>query len=157
MITLYHYPMSIARPQPTPPRVSPAAALPPEWLDAAGIAVSLLCTIHCAASTVFLAALSLLGLTNALPEWLEWAFLSTSAVLGIAALRHGRRAYAQRLPLRLFVFGIAWLLVVRVTGLSAPWETVAVIIGASCLMAAHALNWFYGRASASCAHGAPQR
>jgi len=122
---------------------SPATA----WLDAAGITVSITCAIHCAASALFLAALSLLGITNSLPEWLEWAFLATSVVIGTIALRNGRRSHGQKRPLQLFAVGVAILLAVRAAGLSSPrWETVGVVLGATTIIIAHAANWRHGKA-----------
>jgi hypothetical protein len=154
MILRYHYKMI------TPPSLPDAPMRPSalkiarpraEWLDAAGITVSVVCAIHCAASAAFLAALTLLGLTRTMPEWLEWAFLTASLLIGTIALRSGHRAHGQSLPLRLFGLGITALLLARVTGLSSPLETILVVVGATALITAHALNWRHGRACTQCA------
>jgi hypothetical protein len=97
--------------------------------------------------------MALLGVTGALPEWLEWLFLSASLVIGTLALRHGHRGHGQMAPLRLFVVGISALLVARVTGLTGPWETIVVVVGATILIAAHAVNWREGRRCIRCAPG----
>lgn len=123
-----------------------------EWLDAAGITVSVVCAVHCAATGVFVAALSLLGVSGALPAWLEWAFLLTSLVIGVVALRQGRRAHGLALPLRLFALGIGLLMLARVAGLGpSALEVVLVVVAASCISAAHLLNWRQTRACESCA------
>jgi hypothetical protein len=127
------------------------------WLDAVGIAVSVVCAIHCAASALFLATLALLGVSNSVPDWLEWVFLSASVAIGTIALRQGHEAHGQSVPLRLFGFGGTVLLFARVADLSSPWESFAVVIGASALVVAHTLNWRHGRHCQRCASRDPVR
>jgi hypothetical protein len=123
------------------------------WLDAAGITVSVVCAIHCAASAISLTALTLLGVTRAMPDWLEWAFLTASLVIGFIALRNGHRVHLQSRPLRLFGLGIGALVLARLTGWESPIEVAAVVMGATALVAAHALNWYHSRRCTKCALG----
>jgi hypothetical protein len=121
------------------------------WLDAAGITVSVICAIHCAAGAFFLAMLALFGFGQALPDWLEWAFLSASLVIGTVALRSGHQAHGRRRPLVLFGLGMSVLLFARITGLPEAVEPLVVVVGAAGLVAAHVLNWRDGRVCAPCA------
>jgi hypothetical protein len=122
-------------------------------LDAAGITVSVVCAIHCAASAIFVTALTILGVTRAMPAWLEWAFLTTSLVIGFIALRKGHRVHRESRPLRLFGLGIGALVLARLTGWTSPIEITAVVMGATALIAAHALNWHHSRRCTACALG----
>ena len=98
-----------------------------------------------------LTMLAMLGLTRAMPSWLEWAFLMTSLLIGSIALRRGFRSHRQPTPLRLFGMGIGTLLLARVTDATSPWEIIVVVLGATFLIAAHALNWRHGRSCPQCA------
>jgi len=123
------------------------------WLDGVGIAVSVACAVHCAASALFLAALALLGLTDTVPDWLEWAFVVASLLIGTVAMRSGRKAHGHPLPLGLFAVGIAIILLARTTGLSSsPVEPIVVVSGALSIVLAHTLNWRHGR---HCRSGLP--
>ena len=122
-----------------------------EWLDATGITVSVACAVHCAAESLVLTTLAILGMTRAMPDWLEWAFLLTSLIIGSIALRRGVLSHRQPTPLRLFGMGIATLLLARVADVTSPWEIVLVVLGATCLIAAHALNWRHDRRCPQCA------
>jgi hypothetical protein len=151
---LYHYQMILSSPPGDRPRrdplhrsIGPSAA----WLDATGITVSVACAIHCAAESLVLAALAILGVTRAMPSWLEWAFLMTSLLIGSIALRRGFRSHRQSTPLRLFGMGIGTLLLARVTDATSPWEIIVVVLGATFLIAAHALNWRHARSCRQCA------
>ena len=98
-----------------------------------------------------LTTLAILGMTRAMPDWLEWAFLLTSLIIGSIALRRGFLSHRQPTPLRLFGMGIATLLLARVADVTSPWEIVLVVLGATCLIAAHALNWRHDRRCPQCA------
>lgn len=157
----YHYCMIVSTPLPDAPHSSAqlrSATAGAPWLDAAGITVSVVCAVHCAASALFLAALALVGVTRALPPWLEWGFLATSLVIGTIALRRGRRWHGRRRPIHLLTAGVVMLLLTRATGLaSSPLEPMIVLFAASCIVAAHALNWRYGRSCVSSEHTGPSR
>jgi len=122
-----------------------------KWLDATGITVSVVCAIHCAADSLVLTTLAILGVTREMPSWLEWAFLMTSLFIGSIALRRGFRSHRQSYPARLFGMGIGTLLLARVTDVTSPWEIFLVVLGASCLTTAHALNWHHERRCPRCA------
>jgi hypothetical protein len=135
---------------PPRPRVARTTPWGTAWLDGTGIAVSVACAVHCVASTAFLAALAALGLSDTMPDWIEWAFLAASLLIGTAALRGGHKAHGHALPLRLFALGIAIILLARVTGLSSsPAEPIVVVAGALSIVVAHALNWRHGRSCRS--------
>lgn len=66
--------------RPTPRR---ARRLP---LDAVGTTVSLACAVHCLALPLVVGLLPALGLAHLLDERIEWAFVATTAIIGVASL-----------------------------------------------------------------------
>ncbi len=143
---------SSACPRPISPSPADETGHRSGWLDLAGITVSVLCAIHCAASGIFIAALALLGLGNRMPAWLEWGFLGASLLLGGAALGRGQRCHGDRGAVRLFVGGATVLILTRVAGESVQAvEPLLVLVGAGSIITAHARNW---REERRCRHRA---
>lgn len=129
---------------------APAAPAAPRGLgDLAGIAVSVLCAIHCAASTVFVAGLALLRIPGGDSPVLEWAFLIAALALGAGAMRSGKREHGSARPLLWFVLGAVLLSGARL--LDESWvETLCVVLGATSLVAGHALNLRLRRNASVC-------
>lgn len=108
-------------------------------LDVVGATASLACAVHCAAVALLLGVLPAVSVISA--HWIDWAFLSLSTMIGIAALGPGFRRHHLRTPLALFTIGIGILVLTRVLGLqpSVP-EMLLVMLAAACLIAAHWKN-----------------
>jgi hypothetical protein len=108
-------------------------------LDAVGATASFACAVHCAIVAVFLGATPAVSFLAA--SWVEWAFLLTSAAVGVGALVPGYRRHRQRRPLVLFAVGMSTLLMLRVIH-AAPSlsEMIAVAVAAVCLISAHWIN-----------------
>ncbi len=114
--------------------------------DAAGVAVSFACAVHCVATPVFVAFLSLVGLSGGDSPLVEWGFLGGSLVIGVLALRSGRRRHQNAWPFRAFLAGGLSLGLARWAGEARPLlEASLVVIGASAIIAAHVANWRSGR------------
>lgn len=111
------------------------------WLDAAGVVVSVTCGVHCAASGVFLSVLALAGIAESDVAWLEWGFVSTTAVIGGWALRAGWRRHRRSAPSVLFLAGLTGLLIARWLGEAAGvWEVGWIVAGAAAISVAHVVN-----------------
>jgi len=110
--------------------------------DAAGVAVSVACAVHCAATPVFLAAVSMLGLSGGDGPLVEWGFLGASVLIGTLALRVGFRRHHHPWPLRAFAMGLLALGFARLAGEERPFLEIPLVIGgASAIVAAHVSNW----------------
>jgi MerC mercury resistance protein len=110
-------------------------------LDAIGATASFACAVHCAIVAIFLGVAPAVSFLAS--SWVEWAFLLTSAAIGVAALVPGYRLHRQRRPLVLFGVGMATLLMLRLLH-AAPSvsEMIAVALAAACLISAHWINHF---------------
>jgi MerC mercury resistance protein len=116
--------------QPTPVRVS---------LDVVGATTSLVCAIHCAVVALALGMTPIASLIAA--SWIEWAFLTASAAIGVLALVPGYRRHGLRMPLALFSLGIALLVALRLLRVPASvFEMLVVVLAAGCLISAHWIN-----------------
>jgi len=110
--------------------------------DVAGIAVSLLCAFHCAATPLFFAALAIAGLRFADESLLEWGFLATTLVIGTVALVRGAQRHGRRHPIAWFVGGVALLVAARfVREDQETLELALVVAGAAGVVIAHLRNW----------------
>jgi hypothetical protein len=134
----------------------PSSSVHRPWLDAMGVAVSVTCAVHCAASGLFFALLPWLGVAGAEQPWLEWSFLLTALAIGTASLRAGWLRHGRRTPALAFVTGVAFLLLARLVGEDAgTWEPALVLLGAVGVSAAHLVNWRAVAACGSCAPATP--
>jgi hypothetical protein len=116
-------------------------ALHSRWLDAIGVAVSVTCAVHCAASGFFFALLPWLGVAGAEQPWLEWGFLTAALGVGTWSLHGGWSHHGRRTPALVFLAGLALLLAARWMGEDAArWEPVLVVLGAAGVSTAHLLN-----------------
>lgn len=113
---------------------------PSAWLDRLGMATSTLCAIHCAATALFMGALTAVGAAGIGAEWVEGAFLATAVLLGVLSLGHALRRHRSLAPMAWFSAGMVTLLVLRPLASSPGWEVVAVAFGAALVVRAHWRN-----------------
>ncbi|MCW3487673.1 MerC domain-containing protein [Chitinophaga nivalis] len=110
-------------------------------LDTLGIGASLLCAVHCALLPLVLTMLPLLGAALPENEWLEYALLSGSFVIGCLALGRGYFRHHRRIrPLLLFSAGFVLLVCGHFIAPADGWEPLPIAIGALMIIAAHLLN-----------------
>ena len=109
-----------------------------QW-DVMGIAVSLLCGLHCVALPLFFSGFGLFGSSVLHNPWLEGATVLGSFVFGIAAFYKGCfLLHKNKLPLLLFTVGFGMLLSAQVYEQNA----IYLIPAATLLMiTAHVLNY----------------
>lgn len=115
-------------------------------LDHAGIAASVLCTIHCIALPLLLGGLAAGGLTATGLGWLrnesvEWVFLISSLSIGVFGLLPGyRRVHRHKRCLWLFSIGVLSILAGRLANARSLPDTPFVVGGAALVISAHAVN-----------------
>jgi hypothetical protein len=107
------------------------------WLDRLGMATSTICAIHCAATALFMGALSAVGAAGVGAAWVEGAFLAAAVLLGVLSLGHALFRHRSYAPMAWFSAGMLLLLVVRPLAPSAVAEVLAVIAGATLVVRAH--------------------
>jgi hypothetical protein len=108
-------------------------------LDRAGITTSTLCAIHCTL-VALLAVLPAQALGNLDQPWLEATLLTvTIGVAAVAVLGAFIRIHRNGGPLIWATLGIA-LLVVRIYLSSRALEAACSVLGAGCMIVAHASN-----------------
>jgi len=110
-------------------------------MDRVATVTSAVCAVHCAVSPVLLPLLPV-ALGHFVGPGLEVGFVLTAILLGTVSLGHSYRAlHRNRRPLAAFAVGITILMASKMVGESARWlDLPAVIVGASCIMAAHVMN-----------------
>lgn len=108
--------------------------------DRKGMLVAALCFVHCVAGPILLSIAgfsSLIGVS----EKVDPVFLLSSAILGSATLFPAYRKKHRRLScLGLFLGGVSCLAVRHYVAWTSAAEIVFVGVGASLIIAAHALN-----------------
>jgi hypothetical protein len=130
--------------------LSSAARIELKYGDIAGIVVSTLCAIHCAAVPLLLATAAASGLTWLYEEGLDWAFLATSSAIGFASLLPAyRRLHRRKTCLALFVGGILCILAGRLAPEGLP-DTPFVVFGAVLIISGHAVNQYFCRSCRKC-------
>jgi hypothetical protein len=108
-------------------------------LDTVGATASFACAVHCAIVALFLGATPAVSYLAA--SWVEWAFLVTSAIIGLWSLMPGFRIHGLRAPLMLFAFGMTLLVTLRAMHVPASRaEMMAVAVAAGSLISAHWIN-----------------
>lgn len=124
-------------------------------LDVGGIAVAVLCAIHCVGPAVLVVLLPALALPWLESPWIEWGLLAISAALGgIAIVGSGWRQHRRVLPLVLFALGLATLVMSRLEwAVGERGELPFVVVGAVLIVAAHLRNLRCRASSGSTAHG----
>ena len=126
------------------------SAAEPKYRDVAGIAISTLCAIHCAAIPLLLATGAASGLAWLYEEGLEWGFLGVSALMGCASLIPAyRRVHHRRTCLALFVAGVLSIFAGRISLWGAA-DTPFVVFGAAMIMTGHVTNQVFCRSCHKC-------
>lgn len=110
------------------------------WLDRLGMATSMLCAVHCAATALLMGALSAVGASGLGAPWVEMTFLTVSVVLGAISLGHSVRRHRSAQPALWFAAGLVMLLGVRPAVQAPVAEVLAVAAGAFCVVRAHWQN-----------------
>jgi hypothetical protein len=108
-------------------------------LDRAGIFVSLLCAVHCAALPLLLSLLPLAGLTFLQSEWMEVAIIGTSLTLACLSLRRSYKEHRKILPFIIACIGFCALGAGHL--ISARHEWILLTAGGLLIATAHLINW----------------
>ena len=121
-------------------------------LDKAGATASLACAIHCALMPLMVTLLPLVGLTFLANQWIEWALVCCSAVLGVSSLCLGYREHHSRRALAVLSGGLALLVLGRIMEQQAwgVFGVVVVVLGGVTVAAAHFLNRYLCTACQRC-------
>ena len=109
------------------------------WLDRLGMATSTLCAIHCAATALFMGALSAVGAAGVGAAWVEGVFLAAAVLLGVLSLGHAHVRHRSYAPMAWFSAGML-LLVARPLAPTPVAEVLAVVAGATLVVRAHWRN-----------------
>jgi hypothetical protein len=129
-----------------PPALSPTAADPARRstrLDGAGIAISVLCLLHCLALPILVALVPAIDAylpvkdDHVVHVWL----LAIAAPVSIAALGLGARSLGVGRWLALGSLGLAAMLLGVVYPFAAAGERIVTAVGVTLLAAAHFGNW----------------
>ena len=110
------------------------------WLDRLGMATSTLCAIHCAATALFMGALSAVGAAGVGAAWVEGVFLAAAVLLGVLSLGHAHVRHRSYAPMAWFSAGMLLLLVARPLAPTPVAEVLAVVAGATLVVRAHWRN-----------------
>lgn len=131
-------PLLVGRQEAAPAR----ARSPGEWADLAGMLLSLLCAVHCAATVLLVSVLTTLGVAGVADPRVERVMLAAAIGVGGVVLGHGALVHRRRLPLLPFVLGVTALVGVRPRlPEESPLELVTVVIGALGIVGGHALSY----------------
>lgn len=121
-------------------------------LTVVGVTASVLCAIHCTAMPLLLTLLPLAGLSFLASDWVEWALLGVSTLLGVSSLCLGLRKHGSRRAMAILAVGLAIIAagcLADSAGLGR-WEAL-LMLGGSLLMAlAHVVNFLLCRACRFC-------
>lgn len=124
-----------------------------KW-DAAGIALSVLCGIHCLAMPFFFGVLPWLGMEALHDHRFEWTMVALIAGVATVTYVRGYLAHRRWELFLLLGFGLAmflgvrpWLAIYHLHG----WEHVATLVGGVVYVAGHWLNLRWTRHECHCA------
>ena len=119
--------------------------------DRKGMLIASLCFVHCIAGPVLLSFVGLASLIN-ISERLEPLFLLGSAAMGAIALVPAyRKKHGRMSCLAMFASGLLCLLLRRhIAWRATALEPVAVAIGVTLIVGAHALNLKFSRRCKCC-------
>ncbi|MBX3119396.1 MAG: MerC domain-containing protein [Fimbriimonadaceae bacterium] len=132
--------------------------------DKLGSWASGLCAVHCLLTGIALGLLSVVGLGFMANPWVEYGFIGTAIVVGIAAIVHGRRHHGSIVPAIIFVAGIALIAIshfvfghghqaaIHKAHSSTLWATLTAVGGGTCLVLFHVVNQWMRHRSCGCVH-----
>lgn len=118
-------------------------------LDRLGITATSLCALHCILLPIVLPALPLIGLSFMADHVWEHVFLIITGILGTIAMLSGFKRYHKRLyPFYLLMIGLTvyWMK----HDFSESVQPFFIVIGATCIVAAHIINIKLCNACKSC-------
>jgi hypothetical protein len=123
-----------------------------DWLDAGGVATSVLCALHCALMPIIVTVLPVIGLGFLASEAVEWGLITLSALLGISSLCLGYREHRSHQALGILAVGLGSL----ATGCIVEHRELAqvgvplVVVGGFLIAASHGLNHWLCRMCRAC-------
>ena len=127
-----------------------------KWLDIASMGLSGLCVIHCLALPFLVAFLPVIGVFTD-NDWVHPILVMIAAPLSLWAIISSNAWRKWRVS-ALVVVGLAMLGLAAFVDAFQPIEVAMSVIGASCIAAAHLLNYLTNRAlhihTAECGHTA---
>jgi hypothetical protein len=118
---------------------TPDAAL--KKLDAAGVAASTLCAVHCVALPLVVGSLTAAGVAWLRSDALEWVILAVSVLIGLKALFPAyRQVHRHQRCLWLFCLGVLSMLLGRLANLRSLPDLPFIACGAALIISAHVFN-----------------
>lgn len=115
--------------------------------DAAGIATSIACAVHCAILPLFFISLPMLGINIISNKLFEYGMIGLAFIIGCIALIHGFRKHHHHItPLILFIIGMGFLILKE--RMYKEWPFL--IIAAMLIITAHYINYYLCRKANHC-------
>ncbi len=131
-------------------------AVKSKWLDVASMGLSGLCVIHCLALPFLVALLPVIGVFSE-NNWVHPVLVMIAAPLSLWAII-ASNAWRKWRVSALIAVGLAMLGLAAFVDAFEPIEVAMSVIGASCIAAAHLLNYLTNRSlhihTAECGHPA---
>lgn len=115
-----------------------ARPLPPA--DSLGIGVSVLCALHCAAPSAFVALAPALSTTVVVSEPAGWALIASAALFASVALRQGYRRHGALHPALLGAVGFGALIVGELIEDGGSIGVASGLIGSLVMATGHLVN-----------------
>lgn len=107
--------------------------------DAAGIATSIICAVHCALLPVLLTSLPVFGVDIIENSYFEWGMILLAFLIGCYALYHGYiKHHKSFLPFVLFAMGFVMLVLKQLLEQHEIWLLAGAV---TLIIAAHYINY----------------
>ena len=116
-----------------------------KW-DLLGIALSVLCAVHCLSVPLLLGAVPLAGLEIVADHEFEWVMMSLIFVVAAFTYFSGYRRHGRKEVFLFLALGVATFLLVRPL-VSEAWHPVATLAGGLVFVTGHWKNWRWHRPS----------
>lgn len=85
----------------------------PNKLDKVGFIAALLCAVHCSLLPLMVVIFPILGLSLFVTDFMEWAFLAVSLVIGVTSLCFGFKKHKSYKALLVLSIGFTLVVVIR--------------------------------------------
>ena len=113
--------------------------------DAAGIATSIACAIHCALLPLVITALPVFGINIIHNSFFEWGMIGLAFIVGSYALLHGfAKHHRSNYPFILFAAGFTFLILKQ---FMLHEEYLFLFLAVSLILSAHFMNFKFCRQS----------
>lgn len=123
--------------------------------DRAGVTLSALCMLHCAAVPLAAISLPAFGATLAQHEWVHPLLAAILSAIAVAAFVPGYRRHRDKRIPPLAALGLALVICAAAgTGLSEGTEIALTLLGGAALVLAHLLNRSFCRRCRICSDAA---